>query len=99
MKKQKPIFEVEKLRVERDAVILHEVNWLVERGQHWVILGANGSVKTSLLSALTGCLMPSSGEIRIGAARFGAGVPNCICPAGQTTSHGWVCGRSSMVER
>jgi iron complex transport system ATP-binding protein len=68
----KPIFEVENLRVERDAVILHEVNWRVERGQHWVILGANGSGKTSLLSALTGYLMPSSGEIRIGAARFGA---------------------------
>lgn len=67
-----PIFEVEKLRVEREAVILHEVNWRVERGQHWVILGANGSGKTSLLSALTGYLMPSSGEIRIGAASFGA---------------------------
>jgi len=52
-------------------VILREVNWRVERGQHWVILGANGSGKTSLLSALTGYLMPSSGEIRIGAARYG----------------------------
>jgi iron complex transport system ATP-binding protein len=68
----KPIFEVERLRVEREAVILHEVSWRVERGQHWVILGANGSGKTSLLSALTGYLMPSSGEIRIGAASFGA---------------------------
>jgi len=72
VKNQRAIFEVEKLRVERDAVILHEVNWRVERGQHWVILGANGSGKTSLLSALTGYLMPSSGEIRIGAASFGA---------------------------
>jgi iron complex transport system ATP-binding protein len=68
----KPIFEVEKLRVERDAVILHEVSWRVERGQHWVILGANGSGKTSLLSALTGYLMPTSGEIRIGTDSFGA---------------------------
>jgi iron complex transport system ATP-binding protein len=72
MKKQTPIFEVESLRVEREAVILHEVNWRVERGQHWVILGANGSGKTSLLSAVTGYLMPTSGEIRIGAAKFGA---------------------------
>jgi iron complex transport system ATP-binding protein len=68
----KPLFEVEKLRVEREAVILHDVNWRVEQGQHWVILGANGSGKTSLLSALTGYLMPSRGEIRIGSARFGA---------------------------
>jgi iron complex transport system ATP-binding protein len=72
VKKARPIFEVEKLRVEREGVILHEVSWRVERGQHWVILGANGSGKTSLLSALTGYLMPSGGEIRIGAARFGA---------------------------
>jgi len=72
MKKAKPIFEVEKLRVERDAVILHEVSWRVEQGQHWAILGANGSGKTSLLSALTGYLVPSAGEIRIGAASYGA---------------------------
>jgi iron complex transport system ATP-binding protein len=71
-KKAESIFEVTNLRVEREAVILHEVNWRVERGQHWVILGANGSGKTSLLRALTGYLMPSSGEVRIGAARFGA---------------------------
>ena len=72
MKATGPIFEVSNLRVEREAVILHEVNWRVERGQHWVILGANGSGKTSLLSALTGYLMPSRGEIRIGANSFGA---------------------------
>src|SRR6202012_2191397 len=66
------IFEVTKLRVEREAVILHEVNWRVEAGQHWVILGANGSGKTSLLSALTGYLMPSRGEICVGEASFGA---------------------------
>jgi iron complex transport system ATP-binding protein len=66
------IFAVEKLRVERGAVILDDVSWRVEPGQHWVILGANGSGKTSLLSALTGYLMPTSGAISIGDARFGA---------------------------
>ncbi len=60
MSAMKIIFEVEKLRVEREAVILHEISWRVERGQHWVILGANGSGKTSLLSAMTGYLMPSA---------------------------------------
>ncbi|MCE0498454.1 MAG: ATP-binding cassette domain-containing protein [Methylacidiphilales bacterium] len=72
MKTTKPIFEVEKLRVEREAVVLREVNWRVEQGQHWAILGANGSGKTSLLSALTGYLMPSRGVIRIGSASYGA---------------------------
>ncbi len=43
--------------------ILDGLSWRVEHGQHWVILGANGSGKTSLLSALTGYLMPTDGEI------------------------------------
>src|SRR6202041_2410033 len=66
-----PIFEVTTLRVEREAVILHEVNWRVEQGQHWVILGANGSGKTSLLSALTGYLMPTEGEISLLGESYG----------------------------
>src|SRR4051812_49786904 len=60
------VLEVSNLRIEREhTVILDDVSWRVERGQHWVILGANGSGKTSLLSALTGYLMPTSGEISV----------------------------------
>jgi iron complex transport system ATP-binding protein len=60
------ILEVCHLRVERDGTtILDGVNWHVESGQHWVILGANGSGKTSLLSALTGYLTPTAGEISL----------------------------------
>ena len=72
MSEAKPVFAVENLRIEREAVILRDVTWRVNRGQHWVILGANGSGKTSLLSALTGYLIPTSGEVQIGSARFGA---------------------------
>ncbi len=71
MKKREPVFEVSRLRVERDAVILRDVSWRVEPGQHWALLGANGSGKTSLLSAVTGYLIPTHGEIRIGADSFG----------------------------
>ncbi len=67
-----PVFAVENLRIEREAVILDHISWRVERGQHWAILGANGSGKTSLLNALTGYLVPTAGEVRIGRARFGA---------------------------
>ncbi|MGH7977278.1 MAG: ABC transporter ATP-binding protein [Limisphaerales bacterium] len=60
----KIILKISNLRIERGGVkILDGVNWRVERGQHWAILGANGSGKTSLLSALTGYLMPTAGEI------------------------------------
>ncbi len=70
-KAQLPVFEVNELRVEREAVILHDLSWRVERGQHWAVLGANGSGKTSLLSAVTGYLIPTRGTIRIGADTFG----------------------------
>ena len=60
------------LRVEREGtVILRDVNWRVARGEQWVILGANGSGKTSLLSALTGYLMPTSGEISVLGETYG----------------------------
>jgi iron complex transport system ATP-binding protein len=60
------------LRVERGGtIILDGVNWRVERGQHWVILGANGSGKTSLLSALTGYLTPTAGAISLLGKTYG----------------------------
>ena len=68
----RPILSVEKLCIEREgAVILRDVNWRVERGEHWVILGVNGSGKTSLLSALTGYLMPTSGDISVLGETYG----------------------------
>lgn len=72
MKNPKDILSVDSLRIERDGtVILDDVSWRVQRGEHWVILGANGSGKTSLLSALTGYLMPTAGEISLLGETYG----------------------------
>jgi iron complex transport system ATP-binding protein len=72
LKPQEPILAVAGLRIERGGtVILHDVGWRVARGEHWVILGANGSGKTSLLSALTGYLMPTGGEISVLGETYG----------------------------
>jgi iron complex transport system ATP-binding protein len=69
----KRILNVTGLRVERgETVILDDVSWRVRRGEHWVILGANGSGKTSLLSALTGYLTPTAGEIEVLGECYGA---------------------------
>src|SRR5437667_4398481 len=66
------VLEVCRLHIRRGrTTILHRVSWSVRRGQHWVILGANGSGKTSLLSALTGYLTPSRGEIMVLDQRYG----------------------------
>ncbi|MDR3456647.1 MAG: ABC transporter ATP-binding protein [Verrucomicrobiae bacterium] len=72
MKTPRPILSVDRLHIVRaGTVILHNVDWRVARGQHWVILGANGSGKTSLLSALTGYLMPTDGEITLLGETYG----------------------------
>jgi iron complex transport system ATP-binding protein len=73
MKRQtNPVIAVSNLRIERGGVaILADVSWRVQRGEHWVMLGANGSGKTSLLCALTGYLMPTSGDIDVLGRRYG----------------------------
>src|SRR5215475_10382113 len=66
-----PVIEVTGLMVERDAPILRSIDWRVERGEHWVVLGANGSGKTSMLRALTGYLPPTSGTISVLGETYG----------------------------
>ena len=68
----KPILSVSNLCISRDGTrILSAINWSVLPGEQWVILGSNGSGKTSLLSALTGYLTPSSGELSLLGETFG----------------------------
>lgn len=72
MKRDSTILSVRDLRVERNhTVILDGVTWRVRRGEHWAMLGANGSGKTSLLSALTGYLSPTAGQIEVLGQRYG----------------------------
>jgi len=67
-----PILQVTDLLIRRgDTVILDSVSWRVAAGEQWVIMGANGSGKTSLLSALTGYLAPTRGEIAVLGQAFG----------------------------
>lgn len=71
--RMQPILEVTDLRVDRGrTTILQDVVWRVQSGEHWVILGANGSGKTSLLKALTGFLTPTTGEIAVLGQQYGA---------------------------
>ena len=64
--KKQPILSVQGLSIVRNAQrILDNVSWEVKPGEHWVILGANGSGKTSLLSSLSGYMPPTSGEMAV----------------------------------
>jgi iron complex transport system ATP-binding protein len=67
-----PLLDLRGLRIARGrTTILSGLDWTVHRGEHWVILGPNGAGKTSLLSALTGYLTPSGGEIEVLGRHFG----------------------------
>ncbi|MFT3864496.1 MAG: ATP-binding cassette domain-containing protein [Solirubrobacterales bacterium] len=50
---------------ERRAVLLHGVDWTVERGEHWVVLGPNGAGKTTLLSMAAAFSHPSEGTVEV----------------------------------
>jgi len=72
LKKSGTVLSVDGLRIERGGtMILDDISWRVARGQHWGILGANGSGKTSLLSALTGYLMPTTGKVSLLGETYG----------------------------
>lgn len=68
-----PVLQVRGLTVtRRGTTILHGVDWTVQPGEMWTILGANGSGKTSLLQCLTAYLTPAGGTISVLEGTYGA---------------------------
>lgn len=51
--------------------ILDDINWNVSHGDHWVIVGLNGSGKTSLLKIVTGYQWATKGTVHVLGNRFG----------------------------
>lgn len=71
-KEQQPLLKVSQLGViQGNTTILKHVDWTVSKGEHWAILGANGSGKTSLLAAIMLYLTPTSGEVECMGANYG----------------------------
>ncbi|MFG6115452.1 ABC transporter ATP-binding protein [Halobacillus sp. MO56] len=56
---------------QKDKTILKDVTWNVAKGEHWALLGLNGSGKTSLLNMITGYQWPTNGEVNVLGHRFG----------------------------
>ena len=65
------LIQVEGLSVIRCIPILQNISWAVRKGEHWIILGPNGSGKTSLLTALTAYLTPTRGKITVCRQTYG----------------------------
>jgi iron complex transport system ATP-binding protein len=51
--------------------LLKAINWEVNEGEHWCILGLNGSGKTSLLNIVNGYNYPTSGKVSVLGNEFG----------------------------
>ena len=57
--------------VEQGTVVLRDVTWTAARDERWVVLGPNGSGKTSILRLVSFQRAPSSGVVTVLGHRYG----------------------------
>ncbi|QQK76164.1 ABC transporter ATP-binding protein [Salicibibacter cibarius] len=65
------IINLEDVTVAKNKTILNQINWKVERGEHWAILGMNGAGKTALLNVICGYIFPTKGKVEVFGEEFG----------------------------
>ncbi|UQZ37152.1 molybdenum ABC transporter ATP-binding protein [Paenibacillus sp. PK3_47] len=53
------------------SLILDDVSLEMKPGENWVVLGRNGSGKTTILEMMTGYLFPSSGSVEVLGYKYG----------------------------
>ncbi len=56
-----------------EATLLRDVSWEVRAGEHWALLGCNGSGKTSLINTLMAYEHPGAGQVELLGNRLGTG--------------------------
>ncbi len=71
-RREPTIIRLEGVTVRRgERVLLRDVSWRVRLGEHWAVLGLNGSGKTSLLRLVSGYLWPTEGTVQVLGMTFG----------------------------
>lgn len=67
-----PIIELKNIDYRRDATqILDNINWQIHPGEHWALVGLNGSGKSTIIRILSGYDFPSSGTVQVLGEEFG----------------------------
>jgi iron complex transport system ATP-binding protein len=68
-----PVIQLESITMVRgdDRTILSGIDWTLHAGEHWALLGANGSGKTSLLKIVCGYEWPTDGVVRVLGEAYG----------------------------
>lgn len=63
---QPTLLSFERVDVDRaGSPVLRGVTWKVEAGQHWAVLGPNGSGKTTMVQLASGYLHPTRGTVEV----------------------------------
>ncbi len=103
MEQKEPIIEVKNLIAKfDDQTILEDINFSVNRGEIFVILGCSGCGKTTLLNHMVGLLNPTDGEIFIDqeniVTAFGQQRQNILQKIGVTYQSGALFGSMNLIE-
>ncbi|WP_020615046.1 ABC transporter ATP-binding protein [Paenibacillus daejeonensis] len=87
------VIDLQDVSWERDGKpIVRHVDWQVQKGEHWAVMGLNGSGKTTILNLINGYIWPTSGTVSVLGSPFGT-----IDLRELRKSIGWVS--SSLQER
>jgi iron complex transport system ATP-binding protein len=66
------VLQLENVSLKRDGKwILQDINWHIERGEHWALLGLNGAGKTAILNLLNAYYFPTNGKVTVLGKEFG----------------------------
>jgi iron complex transport system ATP-binding protein len=66
------VVKLEGVHVSREGkFILENINWQIEKGDHWILFGLNGSGKTSILNLLNSYYFPTKGKVTVLDMEFG----------------------------
>lgn len=67
-----PIISLDKVYYRRDSTqILSDINWQIKQGDHWALVGLNGSGKSTIIRILGGYDFPSQGQVQILGEKLG----------------------------